>query len=162
MGKLNIRPISFNAAKRWVEEYHRHSHSPHGWKFGAAIYEDERMVGVVMAKPPTARMADDGYTLEISRLCTDGTANACSFGYAAMVRAAKALGYCRVITYTLPTESGSSLRAIGFQIVGVVRPENWVRRRGAESRYITETIERIRWELQWSPLPATSLTASLF
>lgn len=148
---LNLRPISFNAAKKWVGEHHRHSSMPNGWKFGAAIYDNERMCGVVMCKPPTARMLDDGFTLEIQRLCTDGTRNACSFAYASMVRVAKELGYKRVVTYTREEESGSSLKAVGFQCVAGGIAEDWSRRWGPRNN--VAGTPRLRWELQWAEIP---------
>ena len=88
-----------------------------------------RIVGVVIAGRPVARHLDDGWTLEVTRLCTDGTANACSKLYAAAGRAARALGYTRLITYTLPAEGGASLRAAGWRLVGQRGGGNWNRAR---------------------------------
>ena len=84
---------------------------------------------VVIAGRPVARHLDDGWTLEVTRLCTDGTANACSKLYAAAGRAARALGYTRLITYTLPAEGGASLRAAGWRLVGQRGGGNWNRAR---------------------------------
>ena len=75
---------------------------------------DGRLAGVAIVGRPVSRYLDDGKTLEVNRLCTDGTKNACSFLYAAAARAARAMGYQRIITYTLDTEGGASLRAAGW------------------------------------------------
>lgn len=150
---LFLRPVSFNAAKKWVGANHRHSPMPNGWKFGAAIYEEDRQVGVVMAKPPAVPQLDDGFTLEIHRLCTDGTRNACSFGYAAMIRAAKALGFCKVITYTLDEESGASLKAVGFKVARRAASTDWIGKYGDKAYCRTSGTVRIRWELEWSEPP---------
>ena len=74
---------------------------------------------------PVARRLDDGYTLEVNRLCTDGTPNACSILYAAAYRAARAMGYNKVITYILDTENGSSLKAAGYTCEGRAGGLEW-------------------------------------
>lgn len=81
-----------------------------------AVYDDDRLCGVAIAGRPVARKLDDGLTIEISRVCTDGTRNACSKLYAACAKAARALGYRRVITYTLQSEPGTYVRAAGFEV----------------------------------------------
>jgi len=91
---------------------------------GSALV-DSTLAGVVIAGRPVSRRQDDGYTLEITRLCTDGTENACSFLYGAAVRAARAMGYRRVITYTLETENGTSLKAAGFTFDGITAGGSW-------------------------------------
>jgi hypothetical protein len=80
---------------------------------------------VVIVGRPVARMLDNGWTLEVNRCCTDGTRNACSLLYGAAWRAAKALGYRRLITYTLPEEGGASLRGAGWKDLGLRGGGNW-------------------------------------
>lgn len=113
---LSIRHIDLDVARQFVREHHRHNQPPFGHKFSIACYDGNRLCGVAMVGRPLARMIDDGMTLEIIRNCTDGTYNACSMLYGACVRAAKALGYRKIITYTLESEPGTSLRASGFSI----------------------------------------------
>lgn len=84
----------------------------------AAVEHDGQVRGVAIAGRPVARRLDDGESLEILRVCTDGTRNACSMLYAAIRKAGRALGYKRIITYTLPNEGGASLRAAGFYFDG--------------------------------------------
>jgi hypothetical protein len=80
---------------------------------------------VVIAGRPVARRLDDGKTLEVLRVCTDGTANACSFLYARCAKIARLMGYEKVITYTLAEEAGASLKAVGAKVVGKVEPKEW-------------------------------------
>ena len=92
-----------------------------------ACLDDDRLCGVAIAGRPVARALDDGYTLEVLRVCTDGTPNACSKLYGAMRRAAREMGYRKVITYTLAEESGTSLRAAGWSVDGTTRGDSWDR-----------------------------------
>ena len=113
---LDVRPVSLNSARQWIAEQHRHLRRPvTGWLFGVEILRDGKRIGVACAARPSARMLQDGVTCEITRVAVlEGERNACSFAYGALRRAAKALGYRRVFTYTLESEPGSSLRAAGF------------------------------------------------
>ena len=88
---------------------------------------DGVVVGVVIVGRPVSRHLDDGHTVEVTRLATDGSRNACSMLYGAAIRAARAMGYGRIVTYTLASECGASLRAVGFLPVAKVRAETWGR-----------------------------------
>jgi hypothetical protein len=111
---MEIRPITFKAACAFVLALHRHNKPPRGHKFSVSLLDNGEIIGVAMAGRPVARHYDDGLTLEINRTCTDGSANANSMLYGACRRAAFAMGYHGVITYTQADESGVSLRAAGF------------------------------------------------
>lgn len=111
---IKIRPISFKEATEFVLKYHSHHGATAGNKFSIACYEDDRLCGVAICCRPVARRLDDGLTLEVARLCTDGTYNACSMLYVASARIAKEMGYKKIITYILETESGTSLKASGW------------------------------------------------
>lgn len=115
---LEIRPITLKDANAYVAAQHRHNRPTTGHKWSVAVYDGERLCGVAIAGRPIARKQDDGLTIEIRRVCTDGTRNACSMLYGACVRAARAMGYKRVVTYTLVSEPGASLKASGFQSSG--------------------------------------------
>jgi len=90
---------------------------------------DGALAGVAIVGRPVSRYLDDGLTLEVTRLCTDGTKNACSFLYGAAWRAAKALGYKKIITYTLATETGASLKATGWICEGMAGGLRWTGKR---------------------------------
>jgi hypothetical protein len=122
---LFIQPITFKEACAFIRKHHRHHKPPTGWMFGCAVNDGEKVVGVATVGRPVARMLCDGFTLEVNRLCTDGTPHAASALYGACWRAAKALGYRRLITYILAEEPGTSLRAAGWRNVGLRGGGSW-------------------------------------
>lgn len=122
---LRVTPINLDEANAFVATKHRHHKPVPGAKFCIAVSEGEKVVGVAIVGRPVARMSDNGLTLEVNRCCTDGTKNACSMLYGAAWRAAKALGYLRLITYTLPSEGGASLRASNWKLIGERGGGNW-------------------------------------
>src|SRR5687768_15134628 len=103
---LELQPIAFDEACEFIRLHHRHHLPPVGHKFSIAVNDGAKVVGVVTVGRPVARHFDNGWTLEVTRLCTDGTPNAASMLYGAAWRAAKAMGYRRLITYTLQEEPG--------------------------------------------------------
>ena len=114
--KLTITPINFKQACEYVDQHHRHHKPPRGHKFSIGVTNEQgQLVGVAMIGRPVARHYDNGYTLEVNRTATDGTPNANSALYGAAWRAAKALGYTRLITYTQQGETGASLRGAGWK-----------------------------------------------
>ncbi|MDR0654630.1 MAG: hypothetical protein LBG12_15170 [Synergistaceae bacterium] len=119
---MRICPVTLREARQFVKTHHRHNSEPSGHKFSIGLKEDGQLIGVVTAGQPIARANDDGYTLEITRCCVlEGRRNANSMLYAAAIRAARAMGFRRILTYTLPEESGASLKAVGFQSDGLRR-----------------------------------------
>lgn len=123
--RLTIVPVSLDEANTFVKQHHRHMHPVDFHKFSLGAAVGDRIVGVAIVGRPVAKARDDGWTLEVLRNCTDGTPNACSFLYGAAWRAARTLGYRRMGTYTLQTESGASLRAAGWRIVREVPAKSW-------------------------------------
>ena len=113
-----VIPITLKQANSFVTANHRHHSSVAGCKFALGLTDGE-LIGVAICGRPVSRFLDDGKTLEVVRLCTDGTPNACSFLYSRAVRIAKIMGYERVITYTLESENGASLKASGFVLDGI-------------------------------------------
>ena len=122
---LEIVPIDFSEASAFIERFHRHHKAPVGHKFSLGLSDGEKIVGVATIGRPVARMLDDGWTLEVNRLCTDGTPNACSKLYAAAWRVSKNMGYRKLITYILDTESGVSLSAAGWKCIGKRGGGSW-------------------------------------
>lgn len=129
-------PIELRDANAYVERYHRH-HQPvvrDKYRVGAAV--DGVLHGVVQVGRPKARMLDDGETVEVVRLCTDGTPHICSFLYAKAARVAKELGYRRIITYILDSEEGTSLKASGWRKEADTGGGSWSRpSRGREDKH---------------------------
>ena len=142
---LELTPTSLPESKAFVRKHHRHHKPPVGHKFSIAASDGGKVVGVIMVGRPVARRLDNGWTLEVNRCCTDGTRNACSFLYAAAWRAAKAMGYKRLVTYTLHEEGGASLRAAGWKVLYSTPGRSWSR----ESRPRVDTHplgQKLLWE----------------
>jgi len=124
---MDLVPLTLAEANAFVAQHHRHHKPVPGAKFAIGAAKDGRIVGVAIVGRPVARMLDNGMTLEVNRVCTDGTRNACSFLYAASWKAAQALGYPRLVTYTLPEEGGASLRGAGWRLIGEAGGGKWGR-----------------------------------
>ena len=123
--RLTVVPISLAEANAFVTTHHRHHKPVIGHKFSIAVAEGEKVRGVAIIGRPVARARDDGWTMEVTRLCTDGTPNACSALYAAAWRAARAMGYRRIGTYILKEEPGSSLKAAGWKAIHETPGRSW-------------------------------------
>jgi hypothetical protein len=140
-------PLHLREANQFVAEYHRHSLPTVGGKFAVGAAVDGKLVGVAIAGRPICRRHDDGKTLEILRVATDGTANACSFLYARTAKIARLMGYSRIITYTLEAEGGASLRAVGAKPTGPLESHEWSnpnRHRKSQQVYHQR---KYRWDL---------------
>lgn len=145
MSVLELQPVSYPEACEFIRKHHRHHLPPQGWKFGLAVNDGGKVVGVVTVGRPVSRMLDNGWTLELTRCCTDGTKHTASKLYAAAWRATRALGYRRLITYTLVEESGVSLKAAGWKVIGEAGGGSW--NRAERPRIDTHPIgQKVLWE----------------
>lgn len=122
---MQVIPVSLAEANAFVAKYHRHHKPVRGHKFSIGCMIDGRLVGVAIVGRPVSRYLDNGLTLEVNRLCTDGTKNACSFLYSRAAKIAKDLGYRKIITYILESESGTSLRAAGWCKEATTKGGKW-------------------------------------
>lgn len=127
MTKLVAVPLELDEANAFILRLHRHHGAVVGHKFSIGAALGDAIVGVAIVGRPVARMRDDGLTLEVTRLCSDGTRNACSFLYGASARAAFALGYKRIGTYILASENGASVKAAGWRMIGMAGGGSWSR-----------------------------------
>lgn len=142
---LELVPMSLSDAAEFCAQHHRRHKPPVGGLFAVGVADAEAVRGVAIVGRPVARGNQDGWTAEVTRVATDGARNACSMLYGACWRAAKALGYRKLITYTLAEEGGSSLRAAGWLVVGEVRGRSW----SCDSRPRVDRHplqNKIRWE----------------
>jgi len=143
--RLVVVPLPLDEANSYVGRFHRHSNPVTGHKFSLGAALGDQIVGVAIVGRPIARMLDDGLTLEVLRNCTEGERNVCSFLYGACWRAARAMGYRKMVTYTLQSETGSSLRAAGWKIVREVPAQSWNRpSRPTVDKHPLQA--RFRWE----------------
>ncbi len=143
---MEIRPITFRQASEFINAHHRHHHATVGCKFCVGLYDCDQLVGCAVCGRPVSRHLDDGMTCEINRLCTDGTRNACSMLYGACVRVARELGYRTIITYTLESESGASLKASNFVCEGKAGGTHWTGARNRNQNIPHEM--KIKWSKQ--------------
>lgn len=147
---LSSQPVTYEEACCFITEHHSHHLPPQGWKFGIAVNDGEDVVGVVTVGRPVARHLDDGWTLELTRCCTNGTKHAASKLYGAARRATFALGYRRLITYTLASEQGTSLKAAGWRVLGEAGGGDWSRpSRPRVGTHPTE--QKTLWEARSKP-----------
>jgi hypothetical protein len=145
---LELVPTTFREAATFTNHHHRHHAAPIGHKFSIGLAIDDELVGVIIVGRPVARHLDDGYTLEVTRSTVAGDVpNGNSTLYAAAWRAAKALGYRRLITYTQAGESGSSLRGAGWAVIAERRARpGWDTPSRRRQPTGTENIARTLWE----------------
>lgn len=125
--RLLAVPISLREAGEFINRLHRHHQSPQGGKFAIGAEYGGKLVGVVIAGRTSARMDSDPFKGEITRVCTDGTRNACSFLYARARRAMQQMGYVRFKTFLLESENGGSVRADGWIFDGMTDGGSWDR-----------------------------------
>lgn len=145
--RLTIVPTTLKAANTYIAQYHRHNRPVPGCISVVGVSDGEQLRGVAVVGRPIARALDDGFTAEVRRCCTDGAPNACSMLYRAAWRAVKALGYRKVITYTLPEEGGASLRASGFTLADANAGGGRWNRPGRRAADTHPTGKKLRWEL---------------
>jgi hypothetical protein len=145
---VRLVPLSQREAKAAVTRWHRHNAAPVGDLFRVGVADGDTLVAVGVAGRPVARHFDDGDTVEVTRVaCSGQHKNTASMLYGALARAAFALGYRRVITYTQANEPGTSLKAAGWRVIASRPPRNgWstVSRPRDDARYLTT--QRTLWE----------------
>lgn len=127
MSSLRLCPVTLREARLFVGLHHRHHNPPQGGLFAIAAADSEVRAVVIVGRPVARMLARDPFTAEVTRLCSDGAANACSMLYAAAWRAWRAMGGLRLVTYTLQEEKGDSLRAAGWRVIGEAGGGSWSR-----------------------------------
>lgn len=147
---LRIVPVTFRQACAFIDTHHRHHRPPQGMRFAVGVTDGTVLVGVATTGRPVARHLDDGATVEVTRVATDGTRNANSMLYASCWRIARAMGYHRLVTYTQVGESGASLRAAGFRAAAHLPPHHGWDRPGRRRSSDTGGTTRTRWEVRTS------------
>jgi hypothetical protein len=147
---LELAPVSCADAKAFVREHHRHNPPPVSWRWGHAVKNGRDLVGVAMVGRPVARKLDYTRIVEVNRLCVPKTDpkelvwNACSMLYGAAAREAKARGFAKIITYTLESEDGTTLRAAGWIPEASVKGRSWDRTKRARTDK-APTVNKVRW-----------------
>jgi hypothetical protein len=114
-------------ANKLIQDHHRHHAPPVGYRWAIGAKTSERLVGAAITGRPTARLSDQYQLVEVTRLVSDGSKNVCSFLYAASARIAREMGFDRIQTFILGSESGVSLRAAGWKFVRMSKGGDWNR-----------------------------------
>lgn len=152
---MNLRPITLREANDFVENFHRHNGrtSRNGGKFAIGLEANGELVGVAIVGNPLSATFMDGWTAEVLRTCVNDKAEkgACSMLYSACWRAWRAMGGKRIITYTLKSESGSSLRGAGWKVIGETVPclPGWRKKDHLDARREWQPVmgqTKFRWE----------------
>ena len=142
---MRVAPITFKEASAYINQYHRHHSATVGCKFCISVVDDDNQLhGVAVCGRPVSRHLDDGTILEINRVCTDGTRNACSMLYGACSRIATDMGYSKIITYILESENGASLKASNFVCEGIAGGEMWTGKRSGRDNGVPKE-KKTRW-----------------
>ena len=143
---MTIRPISLYDANGFVTKHHRHHQAVVGHRFSIGVFAEDLMVGVAIVGRPVARMINQETVAEVTRLCTDGTPNACSKLYGACARICREMGFEKIQTYILEDEPGASLKASGWRFAGMTHGGSWSRNvRARNDKH--PTVPKGRWEL---------------
>ena len=143
---IEIKPCELRDANAFIEEHHRHHKRVQGHRFSLSAWADGKMVGVATVGRPVARHGGlPSEVLEVTRLCTDGTDNACSALYAAAARVGKEMGYRRIQTYVLATEPGVTLKAAGWVNEGEAGGGQWKHTDGKPRRTDQPTELKHKW-----------------
>lgn len=141
--------VTQDEAKRLIAFVHRHTPSLTGWKFGCGLWDPVGLIGVAVVGRPSARLLDDKRsTLEVTRLCLMANApgNSASMLYGRACRASREMGFSKVVTYTLASEDGTSLRASGFTAVATGEGGEWGRPSRHREEADFDTGPKVRWE----------------
>lgn len=141
---MKVARVELSEANAFVAALHRHHKPVVGHRFSIGVKCGETLVGCVIVGRPVARQSDQKNIAEVTRLVTDGTKNACSFLYAQAARAARELGFERIQTFVLPSESGVSLRASGWECLGTTKVGSWQTRPGRRTDQPQE--QKVKWE----------------
>jgi hypothetical protein len=152
---MRIVPLTTRQANYLVKSWHRHNTPLKSlMSYAVGLESDGCIVAAAICGRPISPSDADGFTLEVKRLVSDGTANACSMLYGACVRAAKALGYCKLITFTLPEEGGHSLKASGWTQTKLTNGKQLHTNYATGERTQTQGPQRVRWEITMSAPPS--------
>ena len=136
--------VELKQANEFVAQWHRHHKPVVGHRFSIGCLYQDKIVGVAIVGRPVARLADK-QTVEVTRLCTDGTPNACSYLYGATARAAKALGYEKIQTFILEHETAITLKAAGWTFEQISAGGQWKHTDGKPRRTDQPIVPKQRW-----------------
>jgi hypothetical protein len=142
---MKIVPIELKEANAFIESLHRHHKPVQGHRFSIGVTKDGALVGVATVGRPVARLTPAKEVLEVTRLCTDGTKNACSALYSAAARVGKELGYKKIQSFILDIENGASLKASGWVLESISSGGQWKHTDGKKRRTDQPTCQKHKY-----------------
>jgi len=142
---LKIVPVELKEANVFISQHHRHHKPVKGHRFSIGVTKENNLVGVAVVGRPVARRTNAKEVLEVTRLCTDGTKNACSALYSAAARVGKELGYLKIQSFILEIEDGASLKASGWFLDGWTPGGQWKHTDGKPRRTDQPTMPKHRY-----------------
>jgi len=151
---FSVVPLSLKEANDFVTKYHRHNKKTVGHKFSIGAIHQDDLVGVAIIGRPVSRHLDEKFTVEVLRVCVkdDSPRNTCSFLYGRCWRIWQAMGGKKILTYTLAIESGSSMKAVGWEKVHTTKPvkigKGWTNRGNGRVWQPVNSQLKFRWEQQ--------------
>jgi hypothetical protein len=153
--KLRVVPVELKTANAHIEAFHRHHSKVQGHRFSIGVMDEAGALRAVACVGRPTSGVDPSKVLEVTRLCSDGTRNACSMLYSAAARAGKALGYLCIQTYIYESENGASLKASGWHFVRKAHPSGRHRARSdGEARDISQVgIAKTLWRCNLQGIP---------
>lgn len=160
---LVCAPITRDAARTWVRRHHKHLPSFVGWLFGVAVKADGEVCCVAVLGRPVARALQDGSTAEVTRVASRSACpvpHAASKALAALARAATALGYTRLVSYTREDEKGTTYRAAGWRPTGITSGGEWSRPSRSRAQAM-QPCRKVRWEYGPNAAPAIDVALPL-
>ena len=158
--KLEVRPISFRDAARFVAQHHVHCGPPLMHRFSFGVWNGPWvLMGVVIVGNPVARALMGRNLVEATRVCVrrdtepmlrDGC---CSKLYSAAAQGAERAGYCKIITYLRADEGGASIKAAGWVPEADVPGRGWHSARRQRSNGNNAFVPKVRWSRTLRPKP---------
>jgi hypothetical protein len=142
---MTVKPLTLTQANAFISQFHRHHKKVQGHRFSLGAYQEDKLVGVIVIGRPVERQIPPYEVAEVTRLCTDGTKDACSFLYGAAARVAKEMGFLKIQTYILDIEPGTSLKASGWVYEGASSGGQWKHTDGRSRRTDQPIQPKQRW-----------------
>lgn len=144
---LRVVALTLRQANKLVEELHRHHKPARGHRFSlGAVNQNDKLCAAAIVGRPVARAIDWRTVVEVNRLVSDGTPNACSFLYGAAARVSREMGFHKIQTYLLEDELATTMKASGWTLVAITAGGQWTGTNGKSRRTDQPIVPKQRWE----------------
>jgi hypothetical protein len=149
---LRVIPLRLRFANKLVDDWHRHHQPARGHRFSiGAIDETGTLHGAAIVGRPVSQGFDPDKVAEVVRLVTNGKKNAPSLLYAAAARACREMGFEKIQTYILESETGTTLLAAGWTLEARTKGGDWNRPSRGGRRTDQPMEDKQRWSKILNP-----------